>query len=103
MKKLLSTSTGRLRAISFLEGISLIVLLGITMPLKYALGLSQVSFAAGLVHGVLFLLFALMLTSAAIEHRWKALKIFRIVLFACLLPFGFIYADKIIVAPQQAL
>lgn len=94
MIKLLTTSIGRLRIISFLEGISLVVLLGITMPLKYALDMPKISFVAGLVHGVLFLIFAFMLMGAAVEHKWKLGKVLKIVLFSCLIPFGFLYTDR---------
>jgi len=94
MKNIFTTSLGRFRAIAFLEGVSLIVLLCITMPLKYAMDMPRPSFIAGLVHGILFLLFMLGLLSVSIEHKWKAAKIFKIVLLSCLVPFGFIYVEK---------
>lgn len=94
MIKLLNSSIGRLRIISFLEGISLVILLGITMPLKYTMNMHQLSFIAGMVHGVLFLLFLLLLLSASIEHRWKFGRVMTIVFFSCLIPFGFLYTDK---------
>ncbi|RYF49924.1 MAG: DUF3817 domain-containing protein, partial [Cytophagaceae bacterium] len=55
MKNLLNSSIGRLRVIGFLEGVSLIALLGIAVPLKYAFGNPTLVKMIGPVHGVLFL------------------------------------------------
>ena len=57
MKTLLHSSVGRLRLIGFLEGVSLLVLLGIAVPLKHCYGNPVLVRAVGPVHGLLFLLF----------------------------------------------
>src|SRR5690606_42130893 len=57
MKKFFTTSIGRLRLLAFLEGTSLLVLLFIAVPIKYALQNPAWVKAMGPVHGALFLLF----------------------------------------------
>ncbi|MET0244419.1 MAG: DUF3817 domain-containing protein [Flavitalea sp.] len=89
-----TTNLGRLRIIGLLEGISLIVLVFIAVPLKYGLSNDQVTKMIGPVHGALFLLFVFNAVSVAIERRWEFRKITWKVLLACLVPFGTFYVDR---------
>ena len=57
MLQLLKTNIGRLRIIAFLEGLSLILLVFVAVPLKYMLGNPIGSEVLGPIHGALFLLF----------------------------------------------
>lgn len=93
MRSLLSTHIGRLRIIAFLEGVSLLVLMFIAVPLKYALHNPTLVKAMGPIHGTLFLLFIYNTISVGIEQRWKRDIIFK-VLLACIIPFGTFYIDK---------
>ena len=45
----------RLRAIALVEGCSFLLLLFVSMPLKYYMGMAEFSFMVGLAHGYLFL------------------------------------------------
>jgi len=92
MLKLFKTNIGRLRLIGLLEGISLLILAGIAVPLKY--GFHQPSFVSkiGPVHGTLFLLFVFNTFSVAIQQKWK-ITITAKLLLSCLIPFGTFYAD----------
>jgi integral membrane protein len=47
----------------------------------------------GMVHGVLFLLFVVMAVMVFYELKWS-IKTFGMVMFASLIPFGYIYIDK---------
>ena len=94
----LSTSLGRLRAVSLLEGLSLLVLLGVAMPLKYLAGQPAAVHFAGLAHGVLFVLYVLALVQAAVELRWSAGKV-GLGLLASVLPFGALYAERRLYQP----
>lgn len=67
---LMSTHVGRLRAVSAVEGLSYLLLVGVAMPLKYALGLPQMVRVVGMAHGVLFVAFVLALLLAWREARW---------------------------------
>ncbi len=85
-------TTTLFRYISVLEGVSLLVLLGIAMPLKYMLGLPMMVKIVGMFHGILFVayvLFALFFTKRA---KWTFLELTLIVLLS-VIPFGTFYAD----------
>ncbi|REA61704.1 hypothetical protein DSL64_11550 [Dyadobacter luteus] len=89
---MLKSSLGRLRIIAFLEGVSLLILLGIAMPLKYMAGIPEVVRVVGMAHGVLFILYVLLLIQVAIERSWSFKK--SILSFiASFVPFGTFYAD----------
>mgnify|MGYP006181407379 CR=1 FL=1 len=81
------------RIITLLEGFSLLVLLFLAMPLKYIWNLPQMVQVVGMAHGILFLLFAVMALMVFYELKWS-IKTFGIVMFASLIPFGYIYIDK---------
>ncbi|MGN7821372.1 DUF3817 domain-containing protein [Chitinophaga varians] len=94
MKSLFSTPIGRLRIISYLEGISLLILLFIAVPLKYASGLPGLTKLMGPVHGLLFLLFIFNTISVGVEYKWKFKDTTWKVILACFIPFGTFYIDK---------
>jgi len=105
MKNLLNSSIGRLRVIGFLEGVSLLALLGIAVPLKYAFGNPALVKMIGPVHGVLFLLFVLNTLQVGIEQHWRFRTTTWKVLLACLVPFGTFYIDRTIlrtIPPDKA-
>ncbi len=59
-----------LRLWAFLEGTSLLLLLLVAMPLKYALGWGTGSRVLGSAHGLLFMMFALALIRSSSERGW---------------------------------
>jgi len=81
-----------LRIIAFLEGISYLVLLCIAMPLKYFYNQPQAVKTVGMAHGVLFVLYVVLLLFVHIELKWKLSKTFW-VFISSLIPFGTFYAD----------
>jgi len=89
----LLTSLGRLRLVSILEGLSLLVLLGIAMPLKYLAHLPEAVRIVGLIHGVLFVSYVLLLVQNAIEQRWPFRKA-GLALLLSVVPFGAFYAER---------
>jgi len=102
MLTLLKNSVGRLRIIGFLEGISLLVLIFIAVPLKYYAGNTAMVKALGPVHGALFLLFIFNTLSVGVEQQWKFKIITWKVLLACVIPFGTFYIDHQILSKMQA-
>ena len=70
-----------------LEAVSMLVLVGIAMPLKYGFDSPGAVRVVGMIHGVLFLAYALALYRAASEHRWPW-KWAAVGLAASLFPFG---------------
>jgi integral membrane protein len=97
--KILRTSIGRLRIIGFLEGLSLIFLVFIAVPLKYGFNYPQLTSYLGSVHGALFLLFVLSTLHVGVEENWKFRKVTWKVLIACMIPFGTFYIDAKILKP----
>ncbi|MCD8540678.1 MAG: DUF3817 domain-containing protein [Leadbetterella sp.] len=93
MKKYFTTSTGRLRLLAFLEGLSLLVLVFIAVPLKYYFSDPSWVKAIGPVHGALFLLFVFNALRTGVEQQWKFTEITWNVLVACIVPFGTFYID----------
>lgn len=90
---LLSNSLGRLRVVALMEGVSFLVLLGIAMPLKYAAGRPEAVKYVGMAHGVLFVLYVLLLLGVALERGWSARKI-MLAFGASVVPFGTFWADR---------
>ncbi|MFC7680938.1 MFS transporter [Paenibacillus sp. GCM10028914] len=62
-----------LRIAGLLDGISLLVLLGIAMPLKYMGGIDQAVSIAGSIHGAIFIVYALAILYAAFRVEWSFL------------------------------
>lgn len=94
MIDLLKTNVGRLRIVGFFEGISLILLLFVAVPLKYIWGYPQGSQVLGTIHGALFLLFIINTLSVGVEQNWKFTTTTWKVLLACVIPFGTFYIDN---------
>jgi integral membrane protein len=94
INKLLKTAIGRLRIIAFMEGCSYL-LLGFTMILKYKFSMPQPNYIVGLAHGILFVLYIVLLLHVSFLYRWSIVKMFMAFL-ASLIPFGTFYADKVL-------
>lgn len=90
---MLSTVLGRLRLVAILEGISFLVLLGIAMPLKYYADTPGPVRVVGMLHGVLFVLYVMLLIQATFTYKWTPWKAV-LGFIASLVPFGTFYADK---------
>jgi integral membrane protein len=76
-----------LRLTGILDGISLIVLLGIAMPLKYKGGIEEAVTIVGSIHGGIFCLYAAAIAYAAIRVKWNLLWPAAAVI-AAFIPFG---------------
>ena len=62
---MLNDTFSRFRLISFIEGISFLILVFIAMPLKYLAGIPLAVKIVGMAHGVLFILFFIALILVA--------------------------------------
>jgi integral membrane protein len=81
------------RKTALIEGVSYLILLFIAMPLKYIFNISEAVKYFGWIHGVLFLVFAMVLLAAAIKYKWSVKRI-AIYLIGSVLPFVPFYLDK---------
>ena len=93
MFQLFKTQIGRLRLLAYVEGISFLILLFITMPLKYALNYHEPNQVFGMMHGILFILYVFAVIQIKIEQDWKMKKTI-LALLASVIPFGTFWADK---------
>lgn len=81
------------KRLSMLEGLSLLVLLFIAMPIKYIGGNPIPVKYTGMIHGILFIFYCVYLLYLSAELEWK--KKFTFIAFICAsIPFGMIYLDK---------
>ncbi|AKJ07640.1 integral membrane protein [Archangium gephyra] len=87
-----TTPLSRFRAIALLEGLSFVLLLFIAMPLKYLAGIPLGVKMVGWAHGMLFVLYLLLLVEVAVVHRWPLVRILG-AFIASLLPFGTFVLD----------
>lgn len=88
-------NTQLLRGVGCLEGISLLLLLFVAMPLKYVWGYSVLVPYVGMAHGVLFLAFLVVLLITSHKMQWS-IGMFLLGLLASLLPFGtFLFDTKV--------
>jgi integral membrane protein len=92
--QLLKTKIGRLRILGLLEGVSLLLLLFIAVPVKYAANDPTFTKLLGPIHGALFLLFIVNTLSVGIEQKWEFGKTTWKVILACFIPFGTFYIDR---------
>ena len=102
MFRLFRNNLGRLRIVGFLEGISLLVLVFIAVPLKYGWHNPGLVKMLGPVHGLLFLLFVFLTISVGVEQKWPFRSVTWKVLLACIIPFGTFYIDRHILKKCQA-
>ena len=83
----------KFRLLSLLEGISFLVILFITMPLKYLFDSPMPNKVIGMGHGALFLAYVAFAIFLKIEFNWS-LKKLAIVLICSIIPFGTFWADR---------
>jgi integral membrane protein len=93
MMSLIKSKIGKLRIIGFLEGISLLILIFVAVPLKYYFGNPILTKILGPIHGALFLLFIFNAISVGVEQNWKFKTTTWKVILACFIPFGTFYID----------
>jgi integral membrane protein len=93
MFTLFKTKLGRIRIIGFLEGLSLLVLIFVAIPMKHLFHNPALSKFLGPIHGAIFLVFVLNTMSLAIEQNWKFRTTTWKIIVACFIPFGTFYID----------
>ncbi len=90
--KMLKSRVGVLRITAFLEGLSFLVILFVTMPLKYMYDMPGPNQMIGMVHGILFIAYIALVLMMKSEVKWSFMTTFW-ALVASIIPFGTFYAD----------
>ena len=106
MKTMFSSLIGKFRLVGIIEGISYLLLLGVAMPLKYYFGDVTIDESGkaiyanaiyvkitGMAHGILFILYGLLLAIAMRRHKWS-LGYGAYLLGAALIPLGTFHTDR---------
>ena len=81
------------RKVALYEGLSLIILMGIAMPLKYIWDQPAAVKYVGWIHGILFILYIWILFRVWMERDWP-FKRAAIAVIASLVPFGTMIFDR---------
>ncbi|SFJ41862.1 DUF3817 domain-containing protein [Myroides guanonis] len=82
------------KIIAFLEGVSLLLLLFVAMPMKYFFSRPELVSSVGMAHGVLFIVYIVLATVLFMDKRWD-LKTYAFICLASIIPFGtFIVENK---------
>lgn len=83
----MTNSVNKFGLINTIEGYSYLLLLFVAMPLKYVLGFAIAVKIAGMLHGLLFIIFLVLLLQAWMDSKWAITE--SIIFFiASLIPFG---------------
>ncbi|GLI85715.1 MULTISPECIES: DUF3817 domain-containing protein [Rossellomorea] len=90
-----TTSIGRLRQAGFVEGMSLLILLLIAMPLKYMADIPMAVTIVGSLHGGLFVIYLLILAYVTFKVRWH-LKWSVAGVLVAFIPFGNFIYDRVL-------
>jgi integral membrane protein len=88
-----STVLGWFRFITIIEGISYVLLLGIGMPIKYILDIGEATLILGSIHGLLFVVFVLLLLYVSIQSKWSFFKM-AMIFIVSFIPFGNFVIDR---------
>lgn len=97
---MLKTKLGRLRILSLIEGLSLVLLVFLAMPMKYLFDSPALVRVMGMAHGVLFLGLAFMTIMVGIELGWK-FKRMATIMIASVIPFGCFYVENRVFKPIE--
>jgi integral membrane protein len=81
--------------VAIVEGLSLLALLGVAMPLKYLAGLPMATRVVGLVHGLAFLAYAVVMLDAFATKHWPGRTV-ALGMLAAFLPAGtFVFVSRL--------
>ncbi|HAA12053.1 MAG TPA: hypothetical protein DCE41_10285 [Cytophagales bacterium] len=89
---------GWFRLVALIEGVSFLLILFVTMPLKYGLGMHEPNLVIGYAHGFLFITYMVLAGLSILRYKWGFWPSVG-VLAASLIPFGTFVADKRVMAP----
>jgi len=92
----------KMRAVSLLEGTTLLLLIGVAVPLKHLAGYPIATRVMGPVHGIAFVLYVWMLIQTVSIGGWSRGATARLVL-AAFIPFGAFFNERALARRQLAL
>ncbi len=87
------------KKLAIAEGISFLIILGITMPLKYIMNNGMPNKIVGMIHGSLFIYYCIAVIIVKDKFGWDFKKT-AIALIAAVIPFGTFYVEKKMIAEE---
>jgi integral membrane protein len=90
--RMLTSPIGRFRIIAFLEGLSFLLILFVTMPLKYYFQSPTPNLVVGMFHGILFMVYIYAALRLKLSENWDTRLTLK-TLAASLIPFGTFYME----------
>lgn len=100
LRNYFSNAIQSLRLLAFVEGVSFLLILFVTMPLKYWAAMPQPNLVVGMAHGILFIGYIAAVLLARAEYGMSLKNTFWSML-AAVVPFGTFVADSRIFKPIQ--
>ena len=82
----------RFRYVALAEGISYLFLLFIAMPLKYMAKIPEFVKYGGWAHGLLFVIYIMLLLQVWVKYKWSFWKV-TLIFLASLIPFAAFYVE----------
>ncbi|HKV00159.1 MAG TPA: DUF3817 domain-containing protein [Vineibacter sp.] len=92
----------RMRLVSLVEGTTLVVLMGIAVPLKHLMGYPTATAVMGPIHGVAFLIYVWMVINTVSGGDWSRGEIVRLIV-AAFVPFGAFLNARFLKRREDAL
>jgi integral membrane protein len=92
----------RMRAVSLLEGTTLLLLLGVAVPLKHLAGMPIATSIMGPIHGFAFVLYVWMLIQTLSMGSWTRTAAAKMVL-AAFIPLGAFVNERALARRQASL
>lgn len=89
----LKTNIGRLRISALIEGFTCVALYLIAMPLKYGFGIESAVKIPGMIHGIFFVAYLILLLPVHKQQGWKLSRLF-ICSIASIIPFMTFWVDN---------
>jgi integral membrane protein len=80
----------RFKTVAWMEGVSFLVLLCVAMPLKYIWGKPWLVQNIGMIHGLLFVWYILLVIQCKVEFRWNTIRTLLAIVLS-FLPLGTFY------------
>lgn len=91
----------RFRILALIEGVSYLLILFVTMPLKYYMGIGILNKIVGWSHGILFVLYIILACEILIRNRISFWQFLRVII-ASIIPFGTFFNEKMLKEQQHS-
>jgi len=99
MKESFKSTIGWYRVLGFIDGISLLILVFVALPLNRIWHQPELTKILGPIHGGIFILFAIFSIYMALKYQWSWKREVVLVTASCFVPFVTFYLDLKILKP----